>query len=201
GHGYWLVTSDGGVLAYGDAGYFGAAAGKTDAHPAVALTASPTGLGYRVVSEDGQAFGFGDAAGTTSVHTNLPIVGAATLPASLTGGDSGTRFTNTFATTPICAPMRTSIMSGRYQHNTGIMNNQTGPNLDFQATLQKYLHDGGYQTGLDGKFLINWHYGTTPLGFDHYAGVAGGYTDTHWTVDGHSVSAGSQYVTDFQADR
>src|SRR5437763_937247 len=90
GHGYWLVTSDGGVLAYGDARYFGAATGKTDAHPAVGLTASPTGLGYRVVSEDGQAFGFGDAAGTTSVHTNLPIVGAATLPASLTGGVSGT---------------------------------------------------------------------------------------------------------------
>jgi arylsulfatase A-like enzyme len=115
--------------------------------------------------------------------------------------DGGTQFTNTFATTPICAPMRTSIMSGRYQQNTGILNNQTGPNMDFSATLQKYLHDGGYQTGLDGKFLINWHYGTTPPDFDHYAGVAGGYTDTHWTVDGHSVAAGSQYVTDFQSDR
>jgi arylsulfatase A-like enzyme len=115
--------------------------------------------------------------------------------------DGGTQFTNAFATTPICAPMRTSIMSGRYQHNTGIMNNQTGPSMDFSASLQKYLHDGGYQTGLDGKFLINWHYGTTPQDFDHYAGVAGGYTDTKWTVDGHSVAAGSQYVTDFQSDR
>jgi arylsulfatase A-like enzyme len=115
--------------------------------------------------------------------------------------DGGTQFTNAFATTPICAPMRTSIMSGRYQHNTGIMNNQTGPSMDFSASLQKYLHDGGYQTGLDGKFLVNWHYGTTPQDFDHYAGVAGGYTDTKWTVDGHSVAAGSQYVTDFQSDR
>jgi arylsulfatase A-like enzyme len=115
--------------------------------------------------------------------------------------DGGTQFSNVFATTPICAPMRTSIMSGRYQHNTGILNNQTGPNMDFDASLQKYLHDGGYQTGLDGKFLINWHYGTTPKGFDHYAGVAGGYDNTNWTVDGHSVAAGSQYVTDFQSDR
>src|SRR5439155_15136962 len=91
GHGYWLAASDGDVLAYGDAGYFGAAIGKTEAHPVVALTITPSGLGYRVVSDDGQSFGFGDAAGTSSVHTNLPVVGAATLPASVaTGVVSGT---------------------------------------------------------------------------------------------------------------
>src|SRR5581483_11307472 len=71
--------------------------------------------------------------------------------------DGGTRFSEAYATIPICAPMRSSVMSGRYQHNHGVVTNLDAPErLDQSATIQKYLHDGGYQTGLDGKFLIGW---------------------------------------------
>src|SRR5262249_8631150 len=113
----------------------------------------------------------------------------------------GTLFTNAFATTPICAPMRSSIMSGRYQHNHGVLDNLSGPaNLDQSATIQKYLHDAGYQTGLDGKFLINWQIPKAPPNFDHYAAFAGGYENVRWNVDG-TVATQSEYVTDFQSDR
>jgi len=124
------------------------------------------------------------------------------MPKTLGWFADGTQFDNAYATIPICAPMRSSLMSGRYQHNHGVLNNQSAPKyLDQSATIQKYLHDAGYQTGLDGKFLINWNYATTPPpNFDHFADFAGGYTNVRWNVDG-KVQTSSQYVTDFQSDR
>ena len=115
--------------------------------------------------------------------------------------DGGTEFTNAFATIPICAPMRSSIMSGRYQHNHGVMDNMSAPrDLDQNATVQKYLHDAGYQTALDGKFLINWPIHKAPPNFDHFALFLGGYTNVRWNVDG-KVEQPQQYVTNFQSDQ
>jgi arylsulfatase A-like enzyme len=115
--------------------------------------------------------------------------------------DSGTEFPNVFDNTPMCAPMRASLMSGRYQHNHGVTTNLNGPeNLDQSATVQKYLHDAGYQTALDGKLLINWVIPKAPPNFDHFANFNGGYTGVRWNVDG-KVSTPKQYVTDFQSDR
>ena len=86
GNGYWLVAADGGVLAYGDAVYFGAATGKAGTHPVVAMIPTPTGRGYWEVSDGGQSFDFGDAWGTASIHTDKPVVGAATLPTGVAPG-------------------------------------------------------------------------------------------------------------------
>ena len=64
----------------------------------------------------------------------------------------GTRFPNGYVTTPMCCPSRSSIFSGQYAHNTGVITND-GSNFDSRYTWERYLHQNGYYTGLIGKFL------------------------------------------------
>jgi hypothetical protein len=61
GKGYWLVSSDGGVFSFGDAGFHGSLGGvKLDA-PIVGMACTPSGKGYWLLGSDGGVFGFGDA--------------------------------------------------------------------------------------------------------------------------------------------
>jgi hypothetical protein len=78
GQGYWLVASDGGIFAFGDAGFHGAPAGRlAGGRAVVGLVASPTGQGYRIATGDGGLFAFGDAtfAGDIPGGLRLPVVG------------------------------------------------------------------------------------------------------------------------------
>jgi len=85
--GYWVVAADGGVFAFGGAGYYGSAAGTKLNAPIVGLVPTADGKGYWLVGADGGVFAYGDAtfsgslAGTT---LNAPVVGAAAAP-SCTG--------------------------------------------------------------------------------------------------------------------
>jgi ribosomal protein L24E len=85
GHGYWLVAADGGIFAFGDAGFFGSAGSLPLNKPIVGMAATPDGHGYWLVAADGGIFAFGDAdfeGSTGGVVLNRPIVGmAATLSA------------------------------------------------------------------------------------------------------------------------
>ncbi len=95
GKGYWLVASDGGVFAFGDAGFFGSAGGLHLAAPIVGMASTPDGKGYWLVASDGGIFTYGDAGyfgsagqlnpgatpgGTNSVHLAAPIVGMESTP-------------------------------------------------------------------------------------------------------------------------
>ena len=78
--GYRLVSSDGGVFAFGDAVYAGSAAGLRLRAPIVGLATSPTGRGYWMVAADGGVFAFGDAvyAGSAAgLRLQAPVVGVA----------------------------------------------------------------------------------------------------------------------------
>ena len=83
GGGYWLVASDGGVFAYGDAAFVGSMGDTTLAAPVVGIAATPDGKGYWLVASDGGVFAFGSApyvgsmAGTRLV---APVVGVASSP-------------------------------------------------------------------------------------------------------------------------
>ena len=83
GKGYWLVGADGGIFAFGNAGFFGSTGGLTLNRPIVGIAATPDGQGYWEVASDGGIFNGGDAKffGSTGALTlNKPIVGIAATP-------------------------------------------------------------------------------------------------------------------------
>jgi hypothetical protein len=61
GNGYWLVASDGGMFAFGDAKFHGSTGSIKLAMPIVGMTATKSGNGYWLVATDGGIFAFGDA--------------------------------------------------------------------------------------------------------------------------------------------
>jgi peptidoglycan/xylan/chitin deacetylase (PgdA/CDA1 family) len=77
------VTADGGVLSYGDAGFFGSAGGLPLAAPVVGLAPTPDGHGYWMVSADGGVLNYGDAGfyGSAGGQAGVtPVVGIAATP-------------------------------------------------------------------------------------------------------------------------
>ena len=81
--GYWMVASDGGVFAFGDAGFYGSTGSLVLNSPIVGMATTPDGRGYWLVAADGGLFAFGDAGFYGSlggVRLNRPIVGMAATP-------------------------------------------------------------------------------------------------------------------------
>ena len=84
--GYWMVASDGGVFAFGDAGFYGSMGGKPLDAPVVGIAATPDGRGYWMVASDGGMFAFGDAQFYGSMGgkpLNKPVIG---MVATTSGG-------------------------------------------------------------------------------------------------------------------
>jgi hypothetical protein len=61
GHGYWLVSWDGGVFAFGDARFSGSMGGEPLNALMIGTAANPDGPGYWTVAQDGGVFAFGGA--------------------------------------------------------------------------------------------------------------------------------------------
>ncbi|MGH9093254.1 MAG: IPT/TIG domain-containing protein, partial [Acidimicrobiales bacterium] len=81
GLGYWESAADGGIFAYGNAGFHGSMGGQPLNAPVVGMAATPDDGGYWEVASDGGLFAFGDAAfyGSMGGHPlNAPVVGIAT---------------------------------------------------------------------------------------------------------------------------
>ena len=100
-------------------------------------------------------------------------------------GDGGTRFTQAFATTPLCCPSRASIFSGRYAHRHGVLTNQFTRELDTDTTMQAALQADGYRTAITGKYLNRWPKDLDPPHFDDWAIMLQGYYyDAEFNVGG-----------------
>jgi arylsulfatase A-like enzyme len=102
----------------------------------------------------------------------------------------GTSYSNAFATTPTCCPSRASIFTGRYSHNHGVLTSKSGQAslLDQGTTMQRYLSEAGYRTGLFGKYLNHWQKDVPPPYFDSWATYSGpsrhAYRGGRWNVEG-----------------
>jgi N-acetylglucosamine-6-sulfatase len=88
----------------------------------------------------------------------------------------GVVFENAFVTTSLCSPSRASILTGRYAHRHGVIDNYTAVPPDLPS-FPRLLQTGGYRTALIGK----WHMGDTDSpqpGFDHWVSFKG--QGTYW---------------------
>jgi len=118
----------------------------------------------------------------------------------------GLCLTQHYSASPVCAPARASLITGRYPHRTGVLNTLETRGLDRLAlrerTLPELLKRAGYVTGLVGK----WHNGAFDAryhpnrrGFDEFAGFSGGWSPYwQWRIDrnGSFSSADGRYMTD-----
>lgn len=97
-------------------------------------------------------------------------------------------FRQAFDTNPLCCPSRTTILSGRYSHTTGVWTNKP-PYGGFEAfddrhTVAVDFQQAGYRTGMIGKYLNGYNAGRmsyVPPGWSRwFASNTGAYYD--WDV-------------------
>ena len=81
----------------------------------------------------------------------------------------GALFENSFCTNAICAPSRAVVLTGKFSHVNGKIDNRADPFDTSQATFNKALQAAGYETAMIGK----WHLRNDPEGFDYWKVLPG----------------------------
>jgi len=83
-----------------------------------------------------------------------------------------------FYVSPVCAPTRASLMTGRYSERTGIYDTYNGGATmsENEITLAEILKENGYKTGIFGKWHLGDNYPYRPIdqGFDEAVVHRGG---------------------------
>ncbi len=118
---------------------------------------------------------------------------------------AGVRFTDGYATHPVCSPSRAGLMSGTYQHRFGFEHN-SGPERYAASnfglprsvpTLAERLKEAGYATSMVGKWHIGFREGLRPheRGFDEFFGfLSGAHSYLPGRPDNHAILRGGEPV-------
>ncbi|MBM3865994.1 MAG: sulfatase [Verrucomicrobia bacterium] len=77
---------------------------------------------------------------------------------------SGMRFDRALVPNSICGPSRAVVLTGKYNHLNGFVNNSNSRFDGSQITFPKILRQAGYQAAVIGK----WHLVSDPTGFDFW---------------------------------
>ncbi len=118
----------------------------------------------------------------------------------------GTWFENFFFTTPTCCPSRTSLLTGLYAHNHGVLFNwgENGgweafdANGNQQRTIALRLQEAGYRTGLIGKYLNGYHGTDVPAGWDVFKPIKNqNYELTQGSKQGYVTDVLGKKAVDF----
>lgn len=122
--------------------------------------------------------GYGDLGATGNPHLRTP---------HLDGLAAQSVVFDRFFVSPVCAPTRASLLTGRYHLRTGTWGVTGGRETmrGDEVTLAEVLRANGYRTGAFGKWHNGAHVPSTPRaqGFDEFFGFRGGHWNLYFDAD------------------
>ncbi|XP_071964343.1 extracellular sulfatase Sulf-1-like isoform X1 [Antedon mediterranea] len=121
---------------------------------------------------------------------------------------NGANFINAFVTTPLCCPSRSSILTGMYEHNTGVFDNQEtcvskewieGPE---KRNFGAYLQQNQYRTGYFGKYLNRYNGSHIPDGWGEWVALLQNSRYYNYSINrnGNIHRHGDNYYRDYFPD-
>jgi arylsulfatase A-like enzyme len=142
--------------------------------------------------------GYGDL----SLHGNPHV----TTPNIDRFAKAGIQF-DRFFVSPLCAPTRASLLTGRYSLRTGVwgVTHSKEAMRPDETTIAEILQSAGYRTGIFGKWHNGEQYPYTPQGqgFDEFLGFHNGHWNNYFDADllrGSKFVKTKGYITDVLTD-
>lgn len=158
------------------------------------LPAAPPNVLF-ILADD---LGYGDLASYGNPYIETPVIDSLAA--------KGVRFTSYYSPSPLCAPARAGLLTGRYNHRTGAIDVSSNRGIDRIALSEKtfgdYFNSAGYRTALIGKWhngLYSRDYLPHNRGFDLFMGFANGQQDYwNWNLQRNDemLPHDGRYMTD-----